>query len=244
MLPGVRVLQSNKMAATTKDAKPLEIHCHFLLWVIPWEGKESCQGPLIYSYSMFDALSAGAATAAVLKTIAGERSTGKCPWESSSPSFLAFLSTGRFAFSFCVTSHHSCLAQTKLKEQVQTGILHLPCSDLVTKPLRWFSAFRGLKERLCSIVSVLHCLFKIRNAWTASRCLPLRKGFRCMHRDSGAILPWAAGQTCLGEKWSFSQVLWLLSAILSLLQWQQHICRGEPQGARDLQEDESNCRYS
>lgn len=188
---------------------------------------------------MFDPPPSRSATAAVLKTIVRERSTEKGPWESSSPSFLPLLSTGRTVFCFCVTSGAGscCPAQTKLKEQVQTRILHLPCSDLATKLLRWLDAFRRFKaggggeERkkkgLCSIVSVLHCLFKIRNAWTASRCLPLSKGFRCMHRDSGAILPWAAGQTWLGEKRSFSEVLWLLSVILSLRQWQQHICRGE-----------------
>lgn len=146
---------------------------------------------------MFDSLSAGAATVAVLKTIAGERYMGKGLWESSSPSFLPPLPTGRSVFCFCVTSGvgSCCPAQAKLKEPVNTGILHLPCSDSVTKPLRRFNTFRGFKagkkppKGLCSIVSVLHCLFKIRNAWTASRCLPLRKGFRCMHRDSRAILP-------------------------------------------------------
>jgi len=65
----------------------------------------------------------------------------------------------------------------------------------INKDTLLFAAFRRLEERknkagdLCCIVSVLYCLFKIRNAWTALRCLPLRKGFRCMYGDSRAIFP-------------------------------------------------------
>lgn len=114
----------SKEHAVLQDSLPL-----FCSEWFPDRERKAARGPLIYSYSTFEPPSAGAATAAVLKTIARERSTEKGPWESSSPSFLPLLSTGRFLFCFCVTSGAGsfCPAQTKLKEQVQTGVLHLPC---------------------------------------------------------------------------------------------------------------------